>query len=88
LGLCVSLSTNDLRPTPFKHIRAAAQASYPRPSAAHCKTLSWPEIYFEIGKLTSARTFYDFEGNISELEVATEKMKQNWDKFFNEKRPS
>src|ERR1700694_2819942 len=31
----VLLSTNDLRPTLFNHIRAAAQARYPHPSAAH-----------------------------------------------------
>jgi hypothetical protein len=51
------------------------------------ETLSWPEIYFEIGKLSAAVTFYDLEGNVSSLEVLTQEMKQNWDKHFAETRP-
>lgn len=29
---------------------------------------SWEQIFTEVGKLLAARTFYNFEGNISELE--------------------
>lgn len=31
-------------------------------------TPSWEEIFTEVGKLLAARNFYDFEGNLSELE--------------------
>lgn len=31
---------------------------------------SWEEIFVEVGKLLSARTFYDLEGNVSENECA------------------
>ena len=30
---------------------------------------SWERIFVEVGKLLAARNFYDFEGNVSELEV-------------------
>lgn len=46
---------------------------------------SWAEIFAEIGKLVAARNFYDFEGNLSELEVKIEGMEQNWNKYFKEK---
>lgn len=31
---------------------------------------SWEKIYFELGKLKAALTFYDLEGNVNELECA------------------
>lgn len=46
----------------------------------------WPEIYFEVGKLVAGRTFYDFEGNVLELETLTSEMKMNWEQYFREKR--
>src|SRR3990167_5450512 len=39
-------------------------------------TYTWPQIYFEVGKLAAAHTFMDFEGNISELEMAVEKLQR------------
>ena len=36
--------------------------------------LSWLEICAEIGKLKAARTFYDFEGNISEMDEAIKRI--------------
>jgi malate synthase len=33
---------------------------------------SWEQIFTEIGKLLAAKTFYDLEGNVSELECAIE----------------
>ncbi len=34
------------------------------------KSPSWEEIFVEVGKLLSARTFYDLEGNVSENKCA------------------
>lgn len=34
--------------------------------------LSWAQIFIELGKLLSARNFYDFEGNLSEIESRLE----------------
>ena len=31
---------------------------------------TWVEIFVELGKLLAAKTFYDLEGNVSELEMA------------------
>ena len=36
--------------------------------------LSWMEICTEIGKLLAARTFYDLEGNVSEIETTLERI--------------
>lgn len=38
------------------------------------KTLSWFQIMKEIGKLKAALTFYDLDGNISELEYRLDKL--------------
>ena len=35
---------------------------------------SWAEIFAELGRLQSARTFYDLEGNVSELECKLEEL--------------
>ena len=35
---------------------------------------SWAEIFAELGRLQAARTFYDFEGNVSELECKLENL--------------
>lgn len=51
------------------------------------RTPLWTEIYVELGKLLAARTFYSLEGNVSECEVAIEQMKQNWEKYFRDKKP-
>ena len=37
---------------------------------------SWELIFTEIGKLLAARSFMDFEGNISELEVKLEDLEK------------
>lgn len=37
---------------------------------------SWAEIFIELGKILAARTFMDFEGNISELEVKLERLEK------------
>ena len=42
---------------------------------------TWTEVFIELGKLLAAKTFYNLEGNVSELECAIEDMK----KQFNEK---
>ena len=36
------------------------------------KNPSWAEIFAEVGRLQAAKTFYDFEGNVSELECKLE----------------
>ena len=35
-------------------------------------TPTWEQIFIEVGKLLAARTFYDLEGNVSELECKLE----------------
>lgn len=40
--------------------------------AQEYKTPTWEEIFVEVGKLLAARNFYDFEGNVSELECKLE----------------
>ena len=47
------------------------------------ETLTWPEIYFEIGKITVAKTFLDFDGNISELECAVGDLKMDLKNLIN-----
>lgn len=42
---------------------------------------TWVEIFVEIGKLLVARSFTDFEGNISELDVRVENIEK---KIFSE----
>lgn len=37
---------------------------------------TWAEIFSEVGRLQAARTFYDLEGNVSELGSAVEKLEQ------------
>ena len=49
-------------------------------------TPTWEQIFVKIGNLLAARNFMDFEGNISELEVAVEGMKENWNKYFEDKK--
>lgn len=39
-------------------------------------TYSWFEIFREVGKLLAARTFYDIEGNVSELEVKVKQLEE------------
>jgi len=41
---------------------------------------SWEQIFVNVGYLTAQRDFRNYEGNISELEVAVEEMKKSWDK--------
>jgi len=36
------------------------------------KDPSWAEIFAEVGRLQAARTFYDLEGNVGELEAKIE----------------
>ena len=36
----------------------------------------WAEIFAELGRLQSARTFYDIEGNVSELECKLEDLEK------------
>ena len=38
---------------------------------------SWEEVFTEVGKLLAARSFYDFEGNISELQCKLETLEKN-----------
>ena len=38
------------------------------------KNPSWAEIFAELGRLQAARTFYDIEGNVSELECKLEEL--------------
>ena len=45
---------------------------------------SWEEIFVEVGKLLAARTFYDFEGNISELECAVKDLQEKLNKNLTE----
>lgn len=40
------------------------------------RTPTWGEILIEVGKLIAARTFMDFDGNVSELEVKVEKLEK------------
>lgn len=40
------------------------------------KNPSWAEIFAELGRLQSARTFYDLEGNVSELECKLEDLEK------------
>jgi len=37
---------------------------------------SWEEIFTEIGKLLATKTFYDLDGNISEMDVRIENIKK------------
>lgn len=37
---------------------------------------SWEQIFVEVGKLVSARTFYDMDGNLSELECKLEQLEK------------
>ena len=37
---------------------------------------SWEEIFVQTGKLLAAKNFYDFEGNLSELECKLENLEQ------------
>lgn len=37
---------------------------------------TWEQIFVEVGKLLAARNFYDFEGNISELECKFEDLEK------------
>ena len=37
---------------------------------------SWEQIFTEVGKLLAARNFYDFEGNLSELECKLEDLEK------------
>ena len=39
-------------------------------------TPTWEQIFVEIGKLLAARTFYDLEGNVSELEYAIKNLEE------------
>lgn len=52
------------------------------------KIPTWEQVFVEIGKLKSLMDYRDFEGNMSEHEVAIEQMKQNWEKYFSERRPN
>lgn len=47
---------------------------------------SWEQIFVNVGFLTAQRDFRNYEGNVSELEMAVEGMKKNWDEYFKEKR--
>lgn len=38
------------------------------------KIPSWPQIFVEVGKLLSLRDFRNFDGNLSEMEVAIEQL--------------
>ena len=38
------------------------------------RTPTWPEIFVEIGKLSTARSFMEFEGKISRLESKLEEV--------------
>jgi len=38
---------------------------------------SWEAIFTEVGKLLAARNFYDFEGNVSELQCRLETLEAN-----------
>lgn len=49
---------------------------------------TWEQVFVEIGKLKSLLDYRDFEGNLSEHEVAIEQMKANWDAYFKERRPN
>ena len=40
------------------------------------RTPTWTEVFVEIGKLLAARTFYDLEGNVSELECKLEDLEK------------
>lgn len=46
---------------------------------------SWEQIFVEVGKLLAARNFYDFEGNVSELECKLEDLEK---KIRNEIHPN
>ena len=37
---------------------------------------SWEQIFVEVGKLLAARTFYNLEGNVSELECKLEDLEK------------
>ena len=39
-------------------------------------TPSWEQIFTEVGKLLATRNFYDFEGNLSELERRLEDLEK------------
>ncbi len=41
---------------------------------------SWEQIFVEVGKLKAARTFLDFDGNMSEMERAIEDLKRKMSK--------
>jgi hypothetical protein len=55
-------------------------------SSEEVRIPTWSEVYVELGKILAARDFRNWEGNISELEVAVENMrrqiKQNYECFF------
>ena len=44
---------------------------------------SWAQIFIEIGKLQAARTFYDLEGNVSELECDFKEFKERLEPTLN-----
>ena len=47
---------------------------------------SWEQIFANVGKLLAARSFYNFEGNLSELECKIEKLEQNINKQRSENK--
>jgi len=47
------------------------------PRGNESATPSWEQIFVEVGKLLAARTFYDLEGNVSELECKLEDLVKN-----------
>ena len=44
---------------------------------------SWEQIFTQVGKLLAAKNFYDFEGNISELECKLENIEERIKKNIN-----
>ena len=45
------------------------------------RTPTWIEIFVEIGKLLAARTFYNFKGNLSELQCKVESLTRKIDEL-------
>lgn len=37
-------------------------------------------------RLSVAKTFYDFQGKVSELEMIMQRHSQSWEKYFNDKK--
>lgn len=68
---------DDLIRREFAKAFSLYQEKSPYDHSRELRLPTWEEIFVEIGKLLAARTFYDLEGNVSELEHRITQLEQN-----------